>query len=194
MSEKIAITCHPQMDPQICMFEVAYNIYTGQKYNFKTPEQAQGSPLIERLFSISGIDQVYVENNSLYVTKNTMDPWPQFAKKIGTEIRDCIANEKVLISTDLQAELPQGDLATRVQEVLDQHINPGLAMHGGSANLLEVKNNDVYVELSGGCQGCSMAMATLKNGIESTLKREIPTINAVYDQTDHTQGSNPYFS
>jgi len=123
-----------------------------------------------------------------------MEPWPHFAKKIGGEIRDCIANEKVLISPGLLDDVPQGDLSTIVQQVLDRQVNPGLAMHGGSVNLIEVKDNDVYVQLSGGCQGCSMAMATLKNGIESTLKREIPQIKAVHDITDHAQGQNPYFS
>ena len=194
MSEKIAITCHPQMDPQICMFEVAHKIYPGKKYSFKTREQAQGSPLIEKLFAIEGVDQVYVENNSVYVTKNTLDPWPHFAKQIGTEIRECIANEEVLISEELQNDIPEGDLPKRVQQVLDEHINPGLAMHGGSASLIEVKDNDVYIQMSGGCQGCSMAMTTVRNGIEATLKREIPSIGAVYDSTDHSQGQNPYFS
>lgn len=183
------------MDPQICMFQVGHDIYTGKKYNFKKAQDAKGSPLIEKLFSISGIDQVYVENNSIYITKNTLEPWPPFAKKIGAEIRECIAKEEILISPELENPNMTGeDLADKVREILNTQINPSLAMHGGSVNLVDVKENDVYVELSGGCQGCSMAMATLKNGIESTLKREIPSISAVYDTTNHSEGNNPYFS
>jgi Fe/S biogenesis protein NfuA len=47
--------------------------------------------------------------------------------------------------------------------------------------------------LGGGCQGCGMVNVTLKQGIEATLRDEIPQIAGVVDQTDHAGGSNPYY-
>lgn len=84
-------------------------------------------------------------------------------------------------------------MLVQIQNILDTQINPGLAAHGGYVSLADIRDNEVYVELSGGCQGCTMAMATMKSGIENTLKREFPNIKAVHDSTDHSQGQNPYF-
>src|SRR6266568_8082479 len=57
-------------------------------------------------------------------------------------------------------------LAAQVQSVLVHHVNPGIAAHGGRAELVGVKDDVVYVAMGGGCQGCSMAAVTLKQGIE----------------------------
>jgi Fe/S biogenesis protein NfuA len=38
-----------------------------------------------------------------------------------------------------------------------------------------------------------MADVTLKSGIETMLKEEIPQIRGVIDQTDHAEGRNPYY-
>jgi Fe/S biogenesis protein NfuA len=39
-----------------------------------------------------------------------------------------------------------------------------------------------------------MADVTLKQGIEQTMKRNIPEITAVLDATDHRSGTNPYYA
>ena len=81
----------------------------------------------------------------------------------------------------------------KVQKILDEMINPAVAGHGGFVELLEVKDRQVYLMLGGGCQGCGMVNVTLKQGIEATLKEEIPQIAGVIDQTDHAGGTNPYY-
>jgi len=83
--------------------------------------------------------------------------------------------------------------ALRVQEIIDQQINPGVAAHGGFVQLMDVKNNTVYVALGGGCVGCGMVDVTLKQGIEVMLKEALPEIESVVDTTDHAQGTNPYY-
>ena len=85
-------------------------------------------------------------------------------------------------------------LVAQVESVLEHHVNPGIAAHGGYASLIGVKDDIVYVGLGGGCQGCSMASVTLKQGIEQMLKQAIPRIRAVVDATDHAHGNNPFFT
>ena len=48
--------------------------------------------------------------------------------------------------------------------------------------------------MGGGCQGCGAADVTLKSGIERLIKEEIPEITEVLDATDHSAGTNPYYS
>lgn len=83
--------------------------------------------------------------------------------------------------------------AIRVQELIDDRINPGVAAHGGHVELLDVQDGTVYVRLGGGCQGCGMVDVTLRQGIEALIREEMPEIQQVVDTTDHAAGRNPYY-
>lgn len=85
-------------------------------------------------------------------------------------------------------------LRQRVQVVIDEQINPAVAMHGGFVSLVDVRDSKVYVNMGGGCQGCGMAAMTLAAGIEALLLEEIPEISAVVDATNHADGDSPYYS
>ena len=92
-------------------------------------------------------------------------------------------------------EMPEltGELAEKVQTVLESQINPAIASHGGVAQLVGVEGKDIYLKLGGGCQGCGMAQVTLTQGIETSLREAIPEIGNIIDATDHASGDNPYF-
>ena len=83
--------------------------------------------------------------------------------------------------------------AIAIQKLLDEHINPAVADHGGYVVLLDVKDDIAYVALGGGCQGCGMADVTLKQGIEALITEEVPGISRVVDSTDHASGTNPFY-
>lgn len=93
-----------------------------------------------------------------------------------------------------QPPLLQDPVAARIQEILEQRINPGVASHGGNVSLIDYDDGTVYLKLGGGCQGCGMVDVTLRQGIEVILKEEIPEVVEVLDTTDHAAGSNPYYS
>jgi Fe-S cluster biogenesis protein NfuA len=59
---------------------------------------------------------------------------------------------------------------------------------------MDVQDNVVYLQMGGGCQGCGMADVTLKAGIETLIKEEIPEVTEVLDTTDHAAGRNPYYT
>lgn len=84
-------------------------------------------------------------------------------------------------------------VAAKLQKLIVDKINPGLASHGGYAALLGVKGSKAEIVLGGGCQGCGLSKATLRQGIEVMIKQEIPEIKEVLDRTDHTAGENPYY-
>src|SRR5919199_472720 len=89
---------------------------------------------------------------------------------------------------DLSGPVPQ-----RVVQVIEQQINPAIAMHGGSAELVAVEDSTAYVRLGGGCVGCGMATVTLSQGIEVAITENVPEIESVVDVTDHASGTNPYY-
>lgn len=90
-------------------------------------------------------------------------------------------------------DAPEGPVADRVREVLDEQVNPAIASHGGAISLVDVQGTEIYLEMSGGCQGCAMSRLTLRQGVERMLRQAVPEITAVHDITDHASGVNPYF-
>lgn|SRR5690554_603093 len=85
-------------------------------------------------------------------------------------------------------------LEDRINYVLYNEVNPGLAAHGGEVSLIEVTEDQYAIlRFGGGCQGCSAVDLTLKNGVEVALMGKIPEIKGIRDITDHTDRSQAYY-
>jgi Fe-S cluster biogenesis protein NfuA len=87
-----------------------------------------------------------------------------------------------------------GSLAERARRILDAEINPVIAAHRGHVALADVDQGWVRIRLEGGCQGCSLAEVTLRQGIEPLLRSRLPDMTGLVDVTDHEAGTQPFFS
>jgi Fe/S biogenesis protein NfuA len=88
---------------------------------------------------------------------------------------------------------PDGPLAERVKHVIEYQINPSIAGHGGAVTLVDVRDDVIYLEMQGGCQGCGMAAVTLAQGIRRILMETLPEIRDIVDVTNHDAGASPYY-
>lgn len=95
-----------------------------------------------------------------------------------------------LDGTDLELT---GTPEEKLQQLLERHINPSLAAHGGYAELVKMDGTVAHILMGGGCQGCAMSAATLRQGIEVMIAESIPEITEIVDVTDHEAGENPFF-
>ncbi len=90
---------------------------------------------------------------------------------------------------------PDAPIEDRINYVLYNEINPGLAAHGGVVSLVEVTaESEAVLQFGGGCQGCSAVDLTLKGSVETTLLERVPELSAVKDMTDHSVTENAYYS
>ena len=72
----------------------------------------------------------------------------------------------------------------RVKNILEQ-VRPYLQQDGGDVNFIELTDDMVVlVELTGACGSCPYSTMTLKNGIESVMKKSIPEIKSVEQVKD----------
>lgn len=61
-----------------------------------------------------------------------------------------------------------------------EKIRPYLQADGGDITLVEVTEDLVVkVKLIGACGTCPYSLMTLKNGVEQSLKRDIPEVKSV---------------
>lgn len=77
-------------------------------------------------------------------------------------------------------------LAQKIQEVLDREIRPGLAMDGGDMELVDIRDNKVYVTLHGHCNSCASSSATMKFFVQDRLREMVDPTLEVIDTTEHS--------
>jgi len=87
-----------------------------------------------------------------------------------------------------------GTLAEQARRILDAEVNPAIAAHRGHVTVAGVDEGWVRIRLEGGCQGCSLAEVTLRQGIEPLLRARLPGLAGLADVTDHQAGTEPFFS
>ena len=71
------------------------------------------------------------------------------------------------------------EMIERIQQVIEDDINPYLAMHSGGCELVDVDDGIVTLRMFGGCSGCPSSQITLFNGIIPIFKEKVPEVKDV---------------
>lgn len=108
-------------------------------------------------------------------------------------LKEALQNSEYDIKMVCTSDDPKKVKMEVIQNLFDLEINPMVAAHGGHFSLLDIKENNVFVQLGGGCQGCSMVDVTLRQGVEKRIREVFPGMKSLIDQTDHAGGENPYY-
>jgi Fe-S cluster biogenesis protein NfuA len=155
------------------------------------------SPLAEKLFGVDGVGTVLLHDTTLTLgrAEGNARGWKDIAAEAGKIIRDCLNSGEPAVTDALREGMPEEEtVRKKIQAVLDLEINPGIAAHSGVVSLERVEGNSVYITMGGGCQGCAASTITLRHGIHTAFRRAVPEVGAIYDETDHAAGENPYFT
>ena len=193
MDAEIRITGEPSRTGDRCAFTVDRPLFAGESAHFADAASAAQSPLAAELLAIPGIESVLIADNTVTVSAASEVDWP--ALGIGNVIRRHIRSGAPIVSDDYFRLLPaEGDLKWVIRDLLERQINPAVAAHGGYVELIDVRKNNVYLRLGGGCQGCGAADVTLKQGIEKAIRDLAPLVGEILDTTDHAAGRNPFYA
>lgn len=196
IEEDIKITAHiAPKRPNVCRFTVDRPVYEENSAYFWNRDTAKDSPLALKLFDLPGVTAVRLAGHDVTITRDSSADWRSFAGTAGDVLRGHIRSGEPAVSsafrTDMRAE---AEIKNKVQLLFDTEINPAVASHGGRIELMDVKDNKVFLKMSGGCQGCGSAEATLKQGIETSIRDRLPEIDEIIDVTDHASGASPYYA
>lgn len=211
---ELEIVASPSQTSNICFFATNITMLP-QKAECRSASEAEGSALFTKLFELPWVQEVAVDENKLVVKKKAEGQWPAFAKEVGQILRQLHAENIPFFSPEfiqkappvtgakdssdaaraLNINLPNvsSPLGRKIQKMLTEQIGPGLAAHGGTVTLVDIKEGEAYLYFGGGCQGCSQAAVTVKDGIEQLLLKYIPEITKVVDVTEHNLGTNPFY-
>jgi NFU1 iron-sulfur cluster scaffold homolog, mitochondrial len=193
MQNKISMEVD-RRNPMLCRFTSSQTLYVGTK-NVSNAQDATGIPLAEKLIDLLGIAKLQMIGHLLVVTKTASREWNDLGPEIESVLTSYLISGQALTPEDVQETMMLMGRNTRekIQYLVDTQINPGVAEHGGSVQVVDVRDGGVYLRLHGGCQGCGAADFTLKQGIETIVKRAVPEIDHIIDLTNHGAGMNPYY-
>jgi len=195
MNDTLAISSEvDKQNPAICRFTVNRTLHIGTA-SFDNKAQAEQSLLAQKLFEIEGITRVQLIGHLLVLSRAPEQVWVDLIKRVEGILEAFLVSGFALSQEHVEDRMMLMGRGTKekIQYLLAHKINPGVAAHAGFVELIDVKDNNVYIRLGGGCQGCGAADFTLRQGIEAIIRKEVPEILQVLDVTDHAAGTNPYY-
>ena len=71
------------------------------------------------------------------------------------------------------------DLEERIMELIDSTVNPQIASHGGNIQVVGIDADTLYIEMLGGCQGCSASQNTIQTAVDQQIKSHFPEIKQI---------------
>ena len=134
---------------------------------------------------LQGFKLFYNELHEKYLKDTTID---YDVERFGGQLTIKAPNTKTPIIDE------NSSIEERINAVIINEVNPGLAAHGGMVDLVEFREGKAILKFGGGCQGCGMVDLTLADGVEKLLKERIPEITEVSDMTDHSFTDNAYYN
>ena len=178
----------------VCRFTSTRTLYVGTR-TVTNSEEATGLPLAQRLLGIAGVVRLQLIGHLLVVTKSSEREWIELTTEIKSVLTEYLLSGLALTTDQVHDQMMLVGRSTRekIQYLIDTHINPGIAEHGGFVRVVDLNNDIVYLRMGGGCQGCGAADFTLRQGIETIIKGSVPEINRIIDVTNHSDGMNPYY-
>ncbi len=198
LDETITIRAETSVaDPDTCKFTASRTVHPGGPFFFHAKELAAGSPLAERLFALPGVAHVLITENVVTVGKHSGTSWSALKSGIGTEIRaQLVSGVPAILDAPRTAGASgrtDAEVRTVIQELLDRQVNPAIKAHGGKISIVDLTDGNLFITMSGGCQGCAASALTLRRGFEVKVRRVAPEIVDIVDTTDHTAGTKPFF-
>ena len=176
----------PTPNPNAFQFVINGPIISAGTKTFANADEAKGDSLAEALFQIYGVENIYLKESFVTITKSETIGWHTVFEKIGETIEEKIHHYDALDEKEVTADKPETILdkfhkedfqdcnvkekMLIIEAVLDQAIRPALANDGGGIDVLGIEGNVINVHYQGACGTCPSSTTGTLSYIETFLK------------------------
>jgi len=176
----------PTPNPNAFQFVINGPIISAGTKTFANADEAKGDSLAEALFQIYGVENIYLKESFVTITKSETVGWHTVFEKIGETIEEKIHHYDALDEKEVTADKPETILdkfhkedfqncnvkekMLIIEAVLDQAIRPALANDGGGIDVLGIEGNVINVHYQGACGTCPSSTTGTLSYIETFLK------------------------
>ena len=185
-NELHVLRVQPTPNPNAFQFVINAPIISAGTKTFSNADEAKGDSLAEALFQIYGVENIYLKESFVTITKSETVGWHTVFEKIGETIEEKIHHYDALDEKEVTADKPETILdkfhkedfqncnvkekILIIEAVLDQAIRPALANDGGGIDVLGIKGNVINVHYQGACGTCPSSTTGTLSYIETFLK------------------------
>jgi len=182
---KVPVTVYAESTPNPSVMKfVANKKLVLESAEFKSIDDAELSPLAQKLFHFPFVKEIFMDDNYISINKYDMAEWDVITNELRGFIKDYLEEGgKILESGKVQSKKTEApspkidtsnldDISKEIVQILEEYVKPAVASDGGNIMFksYNAESKDVQVILQGACSGCPSSTITLKNGIESMLK------------------------
>ena len=176
----------PTPNPNAFQFVINAPIINSGTKTFSNADEAKGDSLAEALFQIYGVENIYLKESFVTITKSETVGWHTVFEKIGETIEEKIHHYDALDEKKEASGKPETILdkfhkedfqncnlkekILIIEAVLDQAIRPALANDGGGIDVLGIEGNVINVHYQGACGTCPSSTTGTLSYIETFLK------------------------
>ena len=176
----------PTPNPNAFQFVINAPIINAGDKTYTNADEATGDPLAKALFQIYGVENIYLKESFVTITKSETIGWHTIFEKIGETIEEKIHYYEAIDLKEIVEDKPEAildkfhkedfpncDVKEKIQiieAVLDQAIRPALANDGGGVEVLGVEGNVINVHYQGACGTCPSSTTGTLSYIETFLK------------------------
>jgi Fe-S cluster biogenesis protein NfuA len=180
------MTFHHTPNPEAAQFIMSGDVMKKGTKTFSSPDKAKGDPLAEALFKIYGVEDVFIKENFVTITKSEVVAWTTVMEPIQNALEQhttfyetCDEDGQPVAETSNILEkvevedfpnLTDAQKSEVIDAMLDHAIRPALANDGGGITLLGVEGNRVRVHYQGACGTCPSSTTGTLEFIENFLK------------------------
>ena len=180
------MTFHHTPNPEAAQFIMSGDVMKKGTKTFSSLELSKGDPLAEALFKIYGVENVFIKENFVTITKSEVVAWTTVMEPIQNALEQhttfyetCDEDAQPVVETSNILEkvevedfpnLTDAQKSEVIDAMLDHAVRPALANDGGGITLLGVEGNLVRVHYQGACGTCPSSTTGTLDFIENFLK------------------------
>ena len=193
MNKEIQISAESTPNPHSMKFTVSQNI-AEENWEIEDIAKAGRSPLAQKILGFPWASKVFIGSNFITVNKEDWVEWEVLTGPLSQMIQEHIESKQVVLyppeevlekksaenTDDLEStDNVDSDTVQKIKQILEKEIQPAVAMDGGFIAFAGFENGTVFLKMQGACSGCPSSSVTLKQGIETHLKNQIPEVQQV---------------
>lgn len=155
----------------------------GGTASFASADEAERSPLAERLFEVEGVTGVFFGSDFISVSKAEGQEWYLLKPAVlGVIMEHFVAGKDLMREAQADGNAvdeTDSEVVSTIKELLDTRVRPAVAQDGGDIIFRGFEDGVVLLHMQGACAGCPSSTATLKMGIENMLRHYVPEVTEV---------------
>ena len=172
-------------NPATLKFLPGRDVLPGDTRDYRSADEAEDSPLAQRIFAVNGVSGVFLGSDFVTVTRDGVD-WPQIKPAILGALMEHYLSGAPAVNAGATEDLDDqnfdeadAETVAVIKDLIETRVRPAVANDGGDITFQGFRDGVVFLHMRGACAGCPSSTATLKQGIENLLRHFVPDVMEV---------------